>query len=268
MQNEEHSPADVGHAPETSNNEDSTSGGPAQRKHDAPGWRSLRGWRIDPSLIKSPERCSPSSREDNGTLKEFVRLTRLGDSGAHLAGMILPPSLRTTSKDFLSQICDVAKGVEYLHSRTPPICHWDVKSINILVNFKCRAVITDFGSAHHPVAKDLNKERERGTSALTVTRSRPLSLYPSPVSDVWALAWVAYEVTTNFIPFQGVKEPGGDQAYWRALALRGIGDTHRDLSSAIHHYEETAEIFNQLGETHHEAFVLKQAANVRRLMER
>lgn len=56
--------------------------------------------------------------------------------------------------------------------------------------------------------------------------------------------------------------------YWRALALRGIGDTHRDLSSAIHHYEETAEIFTQLGETHREAFVLKQAANIRRLMER
>lgn len=42
---------------------------------------------------------------------------------------------------------DVARGVEYIHSQTPPICHGDLKSLNILVTAEYRAVITDFGSA-------------------------------------------------------------------------------------------------------------------------
>ncbi|KIO16409.1 hypothetical protein M407DRAFT_45269, partial [Tulasnella calospora MUT 4182] len=44
-------------------------------------------------------------------------------------------------------ICDVAEGVEYLHGRSPPVYHGDLKSVNILVTSECRAVITDFGSA-------------------------------------------------------------------------------------------------------------------------
>ncbi|KIO16948.1 hypothetical protein M407DRAFT_51614, partial [Tulasnella calospora MUT 4182] len=42
---------------------------------------------------------------------------------------------------------DVADGLEYLHTRKPPIRHGDLKSLNILVNSDHRAVITDFGSA-------------------------------------------------------------------------------------------------------------------------
>ncbi|KIO29013.1 hypothetical protein M407DRAFT_71144, partial [Tulasnella calospora MUT 4182] len=109
----------------------------------------------------------------------------------------------------ISQIYDVTRGVECLHSRTPPICHGDLKSINILVNSECRAVITDFGSAHHPVAKDLNQERERvmeepqsapsleATSHYTVRWAAPELLKEDEsglASDIWALGWVAYKV--------------------------------------------------------------------------
>ncbi|KIO28997.1 hypothetical protein M407DRAFT_21898 [Tulasnella calospora MUT 4182] len=153
--------------------------------------------------------------EDNGTLKDFVALH----------DWEIP--------ERISLIFDVANGVEYLHSRTPPICHGDLKSINILVNSKCRAVITDFGSAHHPVAKDLNKERERAseepesapsleatlcpsTNTITLTCKHYTVRWAAPelleeeesslASDIWALGWVAYEVMTNSIPFHDVKE--------------------------------------------------------------
>ncbi|KIO17636.1 hypothetical protein M407DRAFT_58798, partial [Tulasnella calospora MUT 4182] len=65
--------------------------------------------------------------EDNGTLKDFVTAT----------DWEIP--------ERISLLNDVARGVEYLHTRTPPIFHGDLKSINILVNSKCRAVLTDFG---------------------------------------------------------------------------------------------------------------------------
>lgn len=41
----------------------------------------------------------------------------------------------------------VAKGMQYLHSRQPPILHLDLKSPNILVDDKWRAKIADFGLA-------------------------------------------------------------------------------------------------------------------------
>ena len=41
----------------------------------------------------------------------------------------------------------VAKGMQYLHSRNPPILHLDLKSPNILVDDKWRVKIADFGLA-------------------------------------------------------------------------------------------------------------------------
>ncbi|KAG8893956.1 hypothetical protein FRC01_013249, partial [Tulasnella sp. 417] len=67
--------------------------------------------------------------EKNGNLREFVRS----------ADWELPARV--------SLIDDVVKGLNYLHGRNPPICHGDMKSLNILVNSRLRAIITDFGSA-------------------------------------------------------------------------------------------------------------------------
>ncbi|KIO28882.1 hypothetical protein M407DRAFT_229133, partial [Tulasnella calospora MUT 4182] len=67
--------------------------------------------------------------ENNGNLREFVR------------------SENWELPERISLINDVAKGLSYLHGRNPPICHGDLKSLNILVNSENRAIITDFGSA-------------------------------------------------------------------------------------------------------------------------
>ncbi|CAN4107309.1 unnamed protein product [Withania somnifera] len=41
----------------------------------------------------------------------------------------------------------VARGLEYLHSQTPPIIHRDVKSSNILLSDDCHPQLSDFGAA-------------------------------------------------------------------------------------------------------------------------
>lgn len=162
--------------------------------------------------------------EANGTLKEFIAVKEWE----------IP--------ERISLIHDVTRGLEYLHSRKPPICHGDLKSINILVNLDCAAVITDFGSARHPLTKCPKTEKQRtkiehqdvpspeatfcpSTNTITLTRNHYTLRWAAPellededanlASDIWALGWVAYEVMTNSIPFQDVKD---------ALVIKHVGD--------------------------------------------
>ncbi|KAG9042434.1 hypothetical protein FS837_010882 [Tulasnella sp. UAMH 9824] len=157
--------------------------------------------------------------EENGTLKDFV--------ATHDWEIPERISLLHT------QLNDVAAGVAYLHSRKPPLCHGDLKSINVLVNSKYRGVIIDFGSARHPVVNSANKERERtdkefqpapsleatldpSTNTITLTCSHYTPRWAAPellqeddislACDIWAFGWVAYEIITDSIPFQGVKD--------------------------------------------------------------
>ncbi|KAG9025774.1 hypothetical protein FS837_004821 [Tulasnella sp. UAMH 9824] len=131
----------------------------------------------------------------------------------------------------LSLIDDVARGVEYLHNQNPPICHGDLKSVNILVNSYYRAVITDFGSARRLIEGDPHTETEpvvsgqqlatrleatfcAATNTITLTGNEftlrwaaPELLNdepPTPKVDIWALGWIAYEVMTNSIPFEDI----------------------------------------------------------------
>lgn len=47
--------------------------------------------------------------------------------------------------DKLRLIHQAALGLDHLHSRTPPICHADIKPENVLINDLCEAALSDFG---------------------------------------------------------------------------------------------------------------------------
>ncbi|KIO16809.1 hypothetical protein M407DRAFT_62296, partial [Tulasnella calospora MUT 4182] len=99
-------------------------------------------------------------------------------------------------------IRDVTRGVEYLHTRNPPIIHGDLKSINILVTSKCCAVITDFGSARRLTKKDPGTQYTLRWAAPELLMDDEPGLW----SDIWSLGWIWYEVMTNSIPFQHVQK--------------------------------------------------------------
>jgi len=54
----------------------------------------------------------------------------------------------------------VARGMSYLHSRSPPILHLDLKSPNILVDEKWRVKIADFGLARMRQATQISAKSE------------------------------------------------------------------------------------------------------------
>ncbi|KAG8947577.1 hypothetical protein FRC04_010627 [Tulasnella sp. 424] len=160
--------------------------------------------------------------EANGNLREFI----------HSANWEIP--------ERISLIDDVASGLEYLHSSNPPICHGDLKSLNVLVNSENRAIITDFGSARILQASDGTSERthanlvnekphnppeskessnfraEVDESGAFITISGPdwslrwaapellAEALPSLASDIWAFGWVCWEVMTGTFPFEEV----------------------------------------------------------------
>ncbi|KZT71370.1 kinase-like protein [Daedalea quercina L-15889] len=140
-----------------------------------------------PVMIVS-ELCS------NGDLFDFVR-------------NVNPPSLYRV----LSIMLDIARGLEYLHTRKPSIIHRDCKSSNILITSKGVAKITDFG-----LAKVKQSTRSMVRSLVgTVNWQAPELWHPHPKYnhkvDVFSCAMVFWEmlqwhVPNKKFPWEGMNE--------------------------------------------------------------
>ena len=97
---------------------------------------------------------------------------------------------------------DVAKGMMYLHSYTPPILHRDLKSLNILVDKNWRGKIADFG---------MTRFSEDGTYMSQC--GSPLWMSPEMISnkkynekaDVFSFGIVLWEIYTRKIPYRDLK---------------------------------------------------------------
>ena len=120
---------------------------------------------------------------------------RQSRSGKLIAGTLeFNPALT-----YLTQILDVARGLEYLHTLPSPVVHGDIKGANVLVDDDGCAKIGDFGLA---------KSTEEIITGLT-TMDVPLgsipwlapelinesSPYHTTASDVWAFGYLALEVS-------------------------------------------------------------------------
>ncbi|KAJ6552329.1 kinase-like protein, partial [Mycena vulgaris] len=125
---------------------------------------------------------------------------------------IVMPYIPHNARQFLAQrldfdpvfiLRDVARGLEYLHSRK--ICHGDLKGVNILVDVSERALLCDFGLAR--IKADLTSLSNRqGDSVMMGSRNwmTPELFTGSPVrppSDVYAFGMTIYEVGGSSLPW-------------------------------------------------------------------
>ncbi|KAG8896270.1 hypothetical protein FRB99_008965 [Tulasnella sp. 403] len=114
---------------------------------------------------------------------------------------------------------DTAEALKYLHTRTPPLYHGDLKSMNVLMSNERRALLCDFGSSgtedspHSPLV----------TSDFTIVATAP---YQSPEqcegkprtlkSDMWSWGCVLLEIFTSQRPY---KTYNNDGAVAKALLI-------------------------------------------------
>lgn len=97
---------------------------------------------------------------------------------------------------------DVARGLYYLHTRTPPIVHRDVKSLNVLVTKEWKGVVSDFGLTK--VKECARLDTRCGSPAWTapeVLRGQPYN----ESADVFSFGVVMWEIASQQPPYAGME---------------------------------------------------------------
>ncbi|KAI4341950.1 hypothetical protein MLD38_026618 [Melastoma candidum] len=103
----------------------------------------------------------------------------------------------------LSMAFDVAKGMNYLHKRNPPVVHRDLKSPNLLVDKKYTVKVCDFGLSRLKARTFLSSKSAAGTPewmAPEVLRDEP----SNEKSDVYSFGVILWELATLQQPWSNL----------------------------------------------------------------
>ncbi|XVF52831.1 hypothetical protein PTKIN_Ptkin05aG0050300 [Pterospermum kingtungense] len=120
---------------------------------------------------------------------------------------------------------DVARGMNYLHHRNPPIVHRDLKSSNLLVDKNWNVKVGDFGLSKWKNATFLSTKSGRGTPqwmAPEVLRNEP----SNEKSDVFSFGVILWELMTVSIPWNNLNS-------LQVVGVVGFMDRRLDLPESL-----------------------------------
>ncbi|KAF8027408.1 hypothetical protein BT93_E0341 [Corymbia citriodora subsp. variegata] len=125
----------------------------------------------------------------------------------------------------LRMALDVARGMNYLHHRNPPIVHRDLKSSNLLVDKNWTVKVGDFGLSRLKNATLLTAKSGRGTPqwmAPEVLRNEP----SDEKSDVYSFGVILWELMTESIPWNNLNS-------LQVVGVVGFMDRRLDVPEGI-----------------------------------
>uniref|UniRef100_J3LDE4 non-specific serine/threonine protein kinase n=1 Tax=Oryza brachyantha TaxID=4533 RepID=J3LDE4_ORYBR len=125
----------------------------------------------------------------------------------------------------LSMAFDVARGMNYLHKRNPPIVHRDLKSPNLLVDKKYTVKVCDFGLSRLKANTFLSSKTAAGTPewmAPEVIRDEP----SNEKSDVYSFGVILWELMT-------LQQPWSTLNPAQVVAAVGFNGRRLDIPSSV-----------------------------------
>ncbi|XP_022767170.1 serine/threonine-protein kinase CTR1-like isoform X3 [Durio zibethinus] len=144
-------------------------------------------------------------------------------SRGSLYGLLHKPGVKEMldERRRLSMAYDVAKGMNYLHRRNPPIVHRDLKSPNLLVDRKYTVKVCDFGLSRLKANTFLSSKSAAGTPewmAPEVLRDEP----SNEKSDVYSFGVILWELAT-------LQQPWGNLNPAQVVAAVGFKGKRLDI---------------------------------------
>ena len=148
------------------------------------------------SSLDHPNICNVHEVDETPNGQLFIAMAIY--DGASLSKKIEKSPLKI--EEALDIATQVAEGLQAAHEKG--ITHRDIKSSNVIVTEKGRAIIMDFGLARSAGATQLTKT---GSTLGTVPYMSPEQARGEKVdhrSDIWSLGAVIYEMVTGQLPFR------------------------------------------------------------------
>ncbi len=110
-----------------------------------------------------------------------------------------------SEEEVLRVMVSVLKSLEYLHGRTPPIVHRDIKPDNLILSETGQVVLVDFGAVRLASRPGVLTVRDAGTAVVYTQGYAPpeqILGHAAPASDLFALGATALHLLTGKHPQQ------------------------------------------------------------------
>ncbi|KAG8915787.1 hypothetical protein FRC00_013986 [Tulasnella sp. 408] len=175
---------------------------------DHPGIAKFLGFYSD---FNASEAWLLSPWEPNGNVSDFIKAHDLAAS------------------EKLSLVYDTIDALAFLHQLDPPVCHGDLKSANVLVTAEYKARLCDFGLALMHEDDAFRALKTSAPPSSSIRWSSPELANEglrSPASDVYAWAWLVWEIMTGELPH---KEAKTDMAIMSEINLSPVPQLNEEL---------------------------------------